>query len=61
MPHGSYGPANTLHRNCMHDTKVHKCAIKLEDTDLLAKLAPGNMHAEGKVLFQVPGQPLQQS
>ena len=36
----------------MDNTKVRKCTIKLEDTDLLAKLAPGNMHAGGKVSFK---------
>ena len=37
----------TLHRACTHDidVKVRKCAMELEDTDLLAKLAPGDMVA----------------
>ena len=39
--------STTLHRACTHDihTKVQRCAITLEDTDLLAKLAPGDMVA----------------
>lgn len=37
----------TLHRACTQDidVKVRKCAIELEDADLLAKLAPGDMVA----------------
>ena len=39
--------SDTLHRACTHDidAKVRKCAMELEDTDLLAKLAPGDMVA----------------
>ena len=39
--------SDTLHRACTHDddAKVHKCVMELEDTDLLAKLAPGDMVA----------------
>ena len=39
--------STTLHRACTHDihAKVQRCAIILEDTDLLAKLAPGDMVA----------------
>ena len=37
----------TLHRACTQDidVKVRKCALELKDTDLLAKLAPGDMVA----------------
>jgi len=43
MPAGSEG----LHNASTYDvdTKVRRCAIKLEDTALLAKLEPGNMIA----------------
>ena len=39
--------STTLHRTSTHDIhmKVQKCAITLNDTDLLAKLAPGDMVA----------------
>ena len=42
-PAGSVG----LHNACTYniDTKVRKCALKLNDTALLAKLAPGDMIA----------------
>ena len=37
--------STTLHRACTHDidVRVWKCVIKLEDKDLLAKLASGDM------------------
>ena len=39
--------STALHRACTHDihAKVQRCAITLKDTDLLAKLAPGDMVA----------------
>ncbi len=39
--------SDVLHRACTHDidVKVRKCAMELGDTDLLAKLAPGDMVA----------------
>ncbi len=37
--------SKNLHRACTHDIdiRVRKCAMQLQDTDLLAKLAPGDM------------------
>lgn len=39
--------STTLLRTCIHDIDIsmRKCAIQLEDTDVLAKLAPGDMVA----------------
>ncbi len=39
--------SKNLHRACTHDIdiRVRKCALQLQDTDLLAKLAPGDMVA----------------
>ncbi len=47
--YASYQPAGSdvLHRACTQDidVKVRKCAMELGNTDLLAKLAPGDMVA----------------